>query len=91
MPVIEGNDAIDRNEFKEHCQIVLEATSVSQSQRYAALKPQNSGFWEVDWHIKCRKQEWRRMIDIVSINAKDKPCWLLKNFPLKKQQGCEST
>jgi hypothetical protein len=49
MPVIEGDDAIDRDEFKEHCQIVLEAISVSQSQRYIALKPQNSGFWEVDY------------------------------------------
>ncbi len=91
MPIIEGDDAIDRNEFKEHCQLVLEAISVSQSQRYAALKPQNSGFWEVDWHIKWRKREWRRMIDIVSMKCKGQACWSLKNFPLKKQQGCEST
>ncbi len=63
LPIIEGDEAIDRYEFREHCQLVLEAISVSQSQRYAALKPQNSGFWEVDWHLKWRNREWRRMIE----------------------------
>ncbi len=32
LPVIEGEDAIDRYEFKEPYQLVLEAISVSQSQ-----------------------------------------------------------
>ena len=82
MPVIEGDDALDRNEFKEHCQIVLEAISISSPQRYATLKPQNSGFWEVDWHLKWRKREWRRMIDIVSMKCKGQALLVVEDLSI---------
>ena len=82
MPVIEGDDALDRHEFKEHCQIVLEAISISSPQRYATLKPQNSGFWEVDWHLKWRKREWRRMIDIVSMKCKGQALLVVEDLSI---------
>ena len=50
LPIIEGQGAIDRVEFKEHCQTVLEAIATHSPQKYAILKPHNSGFWEVAWH-----------------------------------------
>ncbi len=45
--IIEGDDAIGRAEFREHCQAVLEAIANHSPQKYAIFKPQNSGFWEV--------------------------------------------
>jgi hypothetical protein len=43
LPVIKGDDAIDRTDFREHCQAVLEAIAHSSPQKYAIFKPQNSG------------------------------------------------
>ena len=64
LPIIDGDEAIDRAEFKEHCQEVLEAIANHSPQKYAIFKPQNSGFWEVAWHTKWRQKEWARMIDV---------------------------
>ena len=44
LPIIDGDDAIGRAEFKEHCAEVLEAIANHSPQKYAILKPQNSGF-----------------------------------------------
>ena len=70
LPIIDGDEAIDRAEFKEHCQEVLEAIANHSPQKYAIFKPQNSGFWEVAWHIKWRQKEWARMIDVVSMRCR---------------------
>ena len=70
LPIIDGDEAIGRAEFKEHCQEVLEAIANHSPQKYAIFKPQNSGFWEVAWHIKWRQKEWARMIDVVSMRCR---------------------
>jgi hypothetical protein len=70
LPVIEGDDAIDDDEFEDHCQEVLEAISNYSPQKYAILKPAKSGFWEVAWHKKWRQREWTRMIDVVSMRCR---------------------
>ncbi len=44
MPVIEGDGAIDDDEFEEHCEEVLEAIFNFSPQKYAILKPAKSGF-----------------------------------------------
>ena len=70
LPILEGDDAIGRAEFREHCNEVLDAISTHSPQKYAILKPQNSGFWEVAWHTKWRQKEWARMIDVVSMRCR---------------------
>jgi hypothetical protein len=70
LPILEGDDAIGRAEFREHCQEVLEAIANHSPQKYAILKPQNSGFWEVAWHTKWRQKEWTRMVDVVSMRCR---------------------
>ncbi len=65
LPIIKGDDAIGRAEFKEHCAEVLEAIATHSPQKYAILKPLNSGFWEVAWQTKWRQKEWTRMDDLV--------------------------
>ena len=59
LPIIDGDNAIDPQEFADHAQEVLEAIGYSQPQKYALFKPRNSGFWEVDWHLK-----WLSLIHI---------------------------
>jgi hypothetical protein len=63
MPVIEGDGAIDDDEFEEHCDEVRQAISNISPQKYAILKPAKSGFWEVKWHTTWRQREWTWMID----------------------------
>ena len=70
MPVIEGDGAIDGDEFEEHCNKVLEAISNFSPQKYAIFKPARSSFWEVEWHTKWRQREWARMIDVVSMRCR---------------------
>jgi hypothetical protein len=64
LPIIDGDNAIDAQEFADHAQDVLEAIGYSQPSKYALFKPRNSGFWEVDWHLKLRQQEYSRMYDV---------------------------
>jgi hypothetical protein len=42
--VIEGDGAIDGEEFEEHCNEVLEAIANYSPQKYTLFKPARSGF-----------------------------------------------
>ncbi len=70
LPIIDGDNAIDAQEFADHAQEVLEAIGYSQLQKYALFKPKNSGFWEVDWHLKWRRQEYSRLYDVVAMRCR---------------------
>ncbi len=43
LPIIDGDNAIDAQEFADRAQEVPEAIGYSQPQKYALFKPRNSG------------------------------------------------
>ena len=84
LPIIEGDNAIGLQEFADHAQEVLEAIGYSQPQKYALFKPRNSGFWEVDWHVKWRKQEYSRLYDVVAMRCRGQAAITLEALPRDK-------
>jgi hypothetical protein len=85
--VIEGDGAIDEDEFMEHCQEVLEAIANYSPQKYAIFKPARSGLWEVAWHTKWRQREWTRMINVASMRCRGQS--LLKVEDLAPVNYCQ--
>jgi hypothetical protein len=43
LPIIDGDNAIDAQEFADHAQEVFEAIGYSQPQKYALFKPRTQG------------------------------------------------
>ena len=84
LPIIDGDNAIDAQEFADHAQEVLEAIGYSQPQKYALFKPRNSGFWEVDWHVKWREREYSRMYDVVAMRCRGQAAITLEALPRDK-------
>ena len=84
LPNIDGDNAIDPQEFADHAQEVLEAIGYSQPQKYAMYKPRNSGFWEMDWHVKWRRQEYSRMYDVVAMRCRGQAAITLEALPRDK-------
>ena len=84
LPIIDGDNAIDAQEFADHAQEVLEAIGYSQPSKYALFKPRNSGFWEVDWHLKWRRQEYSRMYDVVAMRCRGQAAITLEALPRDK-------
>jgi hypothetical protein len=84
LPIIVGDDAIGVQEFADHCQELLEAIGYTQPQKYALFKPKNSGFWEVDWHVKWREREYSRMYDVVAMRCRGQAAITLDDLPRDK-------
>ncbi len=65
LPVLQGDGAMNNDEFLAHCEDILYAMAYKNPARYKHLYDIDSGFWQRGWHVTWRKGEFERMYDLV--------------------------
>jgi hypothetical protein len=70
MPSLEGEGMLSDADFTAHCHEVIEAISITNASKVKGLTDEYAPFWQRDYQLKWRKNEWSRMFDVVCIKCR---------------------